>query len=65
MESRHSSFVWLFAPKNIEGGRDLHICQSVSEVSVVGTLIGGGDIRTLTALIKFIWTFYTRSWSGH
>ena len=35
------------------------VCGSaVRVVRVVGTLIGGGDIRTLTAIIEFISTFY-------
>ena len=37
--------------------------QSVGAVSVVSTLIGGGDTQTLTAIIKFVCTFCTyRQW---
>ena len=32
----------------------LVFCQSVNAVSVVSTLIGGGDTQTLTTKIKFV-----------
>ena len=35
-------------------------CQSVNAVSVVSILIGGGDTRTLTAIIEFIQIFELR-----
>ena len=49
----------LFGSKfwRFNGNLQMIFCQSVSAVWALSTLIGGGDTWTLTAIIKFIWTF--------
>ena len=56
----------IFAQKFWEGGGDLWMifCLSLSNVWVVSTLIGGGETQTLTSIIEFIWTFFTKRQSG-
>ena len=62
VESHLSGYFCLFAPKFWEGDGDLN---AVNAVGVVSTLIGCGDTWTLTAIIEFIWTFYTqRLWDA-
>ena len=49
------------------GGRDLWMifCLSMSVgSSKIGTLTGGWDFQTLTAKIKFVWTFCSQRWWG-
>ena len=62
--SQRVTLVIAFAFPFWKGGGNLRMKFRLS-VTAVWELVGGGDIRTLTAVIKFIWTFCTLRQRGH
>ena len=65
VESHLSGCFWISCPQVFEKVRGIIKWMiSLSVVWVVNTLIGGGNTRTLNAVINFIWTFCTLSQWG-
>ena len=46
----------------VTGTYEWLLFQSVSAVWAISKLLGGGDTKTLIALIEFVWTFCTHGW---
>ena len=60
--------VFAFLPQNfgkVVGTYEWYFVTLWVQFWVDSTPIGGGDTWTLTAIIKFVWTFCTNTWWGH